>query len=90
VAVSDDHDPAQAIKVTFHWSGFADNLASATFRSGNFYGHVGPVTYPGGKGNSGGSLKVWVTATDTKGHTSTLSSGQLVTVLRCFYQPPPR
>jgi len=89
VIVNDDKDPPQTLRVVVHWSGFVDGSSAMSWDPGNginyFYGAIGPVPY-GGKPNLGGSLNIWVTATDTKGKTSQ-TNGTKIAVRPC---PPVR
>ncbi|MDG4823084.1 cyclic nucleotide-binding protein [Asanoa sp. WMMD1127] len=86
VAVSDDKDPDQVIKVTVSWSGFASGSDAMSW-DGNFYGRIGPVPYSG-EPNTGGALSIRVTATDSEGESSSIS-GTDVTVAGCRFQEPP-
>ncbi|MFY1690097.1 cyclic nucleotide-binding protein [Plantactinospora sp. WMMB782] len=80
VNVSDDRDAGQSLVVTVHWSGFASGSARMS-PDGAYYGTVGPVPYPG-QDNRGGTLNVWVTATDSQKAESTLA-GSPITVAGC-------
>jgi putative peptide zinc metalloprotease protein len=81
VSVSDDHDAPSTIKVTVFWSGFANGQNSMSW-DGNFYGAVGPVAYSG-EPNQGGTLSIWVTATDSEGATSSRLIGSDIAVDAC-------
>jgi putative peptide zinc metalloprotease protein len=81
VSASDDRDPASELKVTVFWSGFATGQSPMSW-DGNFYGAIGPVPYPG-ESNQGGTLSIWVTATDSEGATSSALVGTDITVDPC-------
>jgi putative peptide zinc metalloprotease protein len=80
VSVRDDRDPYTEITVTVHWSGFASG-SDRMSPDGDFYGTIGPVPYSGTP-NAGGTLKIWVTATDGDGVTTTVD-GSPVAVSGC-------
>jgi putative peptide zinc metalloprotease protein len=71
VVVTDDHDTGNNFRVTVEWTVFASGSNTATWR-GNWYGSVGPVSYPG-TANRGGTLAVTVTATDSGGLSASVS-----------------
>jgi putative peptide zinc metalloprotease protein len=75
-----DDGPVDKLQVTVHWGGFASGSRPMSL-DGNFYGAVGPVTYSGTP-NEGGSLDIWVTATDAGGLTTRLD-GKAVQVAGC-------
>jgi hypothetical protein len=80
VKVTDDRD--QYLDVRVHWSGFASG-SHIMVPDGFWYGQVGPILYTS---EGGGTLNVWVTATDSSGTTTTLP-GTPVTVIPCAPQP---
>jgi hypothetical protein len=80
VAVTDDHDAGRAITVTVNWSGPVSGSAPMNW-DGNYYGTVGNFSWTTTP-TAGGTLKIWVTATDSKKHTSSID-GLPVTILRC-------
>ena len=80
VEVSDDRD--QYLDVRVHWSGFASGSFVMQPDGRWWYGQVGPIPYTS---PNGGTLKVWVTATDSAGATAILD-GTPVTVIPCVGQ----
>ncbi|MEO3925922.1 cyclic nucleotide-binding protein [Micromonosporaceae bacterium B7E4] len=80
VNVSDDRDSGQSLVVTVHWSGFASGSARMS-PDGAYYGTIGPVPFSG-QNNRGGTLNVWVTATDSQKAESTVQ-GSPITVTGC-------
>jgi hypothetical protein len=72
--------------VRIHWSGFASGSNSMSWDVGGgvnfYYGAVGPMPVVT-KNNEGGILdRIWVTATDRAGRTTTLE-GTKIRVLPC-------
>jgi putative peptide zinc metalloprotease protein len=85
VSASDDSDSPQSLTVQVHWSGFHTSSAPMGW-DGDFFGTIGPIPYPG-EPNHGGSIVIWVTATDLDGATSRLDSRGPVSVLPCSGVP---
>ncbi|WP_213456859.1 cyclic nucleotide-binding protein [Rhizomonospora bruguierae] len=78
VVVTDD-GPLENLRVVLHWSGFAGGSETMS-GDGPWISTVGPIPYPGSS-NAGGSLKVWVTATD--GQATSSLDGTPITVADC-------
>ncbi|AVT30462.1 cyclic nucleotide-binding protein [Plantactinospora sp. BC1] len=80
VDVSDDRDSGESLVVTVHWSGFTSGSTRMS-PDGAYHGTIGPVPYPG-QDNRGGTLSVWVTASDSQKAESTVQ-GSPITVAGC-------
>ncbi|HEU4421050.1 MAG TPA: M50 family metallopeptidase [Pilimelia sp.] len=81
VSVTDD-GPTENLQVTLFWSGF-DNDSRSMGPTGAWSASVGPINF-GETANNGGTVSVWVTASD--GLLSTTLIGPDLTVPPC---PPP-
>jgi putative peptide zinc metalloprotease protein len=82
VTATDDRD--EQVSVTVHWNGFSSGSFDMIPDGEPYYGRVGPAPWSG-EVSRGGTLEVWVTATDKDGATSRLN-GEPVTVRPC--SPP--